>query len=326
MLRRSHENPVLTRADVPASTGLVDPSSVFNPGAVELGGRVHLMLRVQARSRATSLVMASSLDGRRFEVAPKVVELEGLEREARSLHHVYDARLTRVRADDGGEAVVVIFAADMDDACRLGVARSRDLERFEFLGFSETPSRNGVLFPEKVGGRWLRLERPNLVVDGAGVATGDAVRLAWSDDLVTWELDDTPLFEGRWRYWDELIGPGPPPIRTTRGWLCLYHGVATHFASANIYQAGAVLLDGADPSRVIGRTWDNLLEPRELYEQVGQVPNVVFPSGAVVRGLEPGATACDDDELLVYYGAADTCVGLAMAKVGQLVEACLADR
>jgi len=324
MLRRATVNPILTRADVPAMDGLFDPSSVFNPGAVEHGGRVHLMLRVQARSRATSLVLASSVDGRRFEVDDRPVVFEGLEREPRTLHHVYDPRLTRV--DDG---VVVLFAADMDDACRLGVARSvapHDLRAdggFEFLGFTDWPSRNGVLFPERIDGRWCRLERPNLVTDDGGVATGDAVRLAWSDDLVTWELDETVLFEGRWRYWDELIGPGPPPLRTSAGWLCLYHGVATHFASANIYQAGAVLLDASDPRRVIGRTWDNLLEPREPYELTGQVPNVVFPSGAVVRGLEPGAAAADGDEVLVYYGAADTCVGLAMGQVGELVEACL---
>jgi len=325
MLRRAKANPILTRGDVPAMEGLVDPSSVFNPGAVELDGRVHLMLRVQARSRATSLVMASSVDGRRFSVADRPVVFEGLEREARTLHHVYDPRLTRV-----GDEVVVVFAADMDDACRLGVARSiaphDPLEhgRFEFLGFTPWPSRNGVLFPERIDGRWCRLERPNLVVDEAGVATGDAVRLAWSDDLVEWELEDAPLFEGRWRYWDELIGAGPPPIRTAAGWLCLYHGVATHFASSNIYQAGAVLLDGDDPRRVLGRTWDNLLEPREPYELTGQVPNVVFPSGAVVRGLEPGGVAGDEEEVLVYYGAADTCVGLAMGAVGELVQACLA--
>lgn len=322
MLRRATVNPILTREDVPAMDGLVDPSSVFNPGAVEHGGRIHLLLRVQARSRATSLVLASSVDGRRFEVDDRPVVLEGLEREQRTLHHVYDPRLTRV-----GDDVVVVFAADMDDACRLGVARStapHDLSRFAFLGFTEWPSRNGVLFPERIEGRWCRLERPNLVTDAGGVATGDAVRLAWSDDLVTWELEDEALFAGRWRYWDELIGPGPPPIRTAAGWLCLYHGVATHFASANIYQAGAVLLDGDDPRRVLGRTWDNLLEPREPYELTGQVPNVVFPSGAVVRGLEPGGVADDGDEVLVYYGAADTCVGLAMGSVGELVGACLA--
>lgn len=322
-LHRAAENPILTRGDIPAATGILDPSSVFNPGAIELDGRVHLMLRVQARSRRTSFVMASSVDGRGFEVATQAVQFEGIEAEERELFHLYDARLTAMQAD--ASEVLVTFAADMHDACRLGVARTSDLKHFEFLGFSETPARNGVLFPHKFGGRYLRLERPNTVVDNGGVATGDAVRLAASDDLVTWEpLDRAPVLQGRPRLWDELVGSGPPPIATRHGWLHLYHGVATHFASSNIYQAGAVLLDLEDPGVVLGRTDGNLLEPREVYELVGQVPNVVFPSGAVVRGLAPGAAAADDDQLFVYYGAADTSVALATARVGDLVQACRA--
>lgn len=320
MLQRAPESPVLTRADIPASTGLVDPSSVFNPGAVAFGGRVHLMLRVQARSRATSLVMASSDDGRRFEVASETVRFDGIEREGRELFHVYDPRLTRI--DD---QVVVLFAADMADACRVGVARSRDLESFEFLGFSELPSRNAVLFPERIGGRYLRLERPNQRLTSGGVASGDAVVLAESEDLCTWALVDggAPVFEGRPRYWDELIGSGPPPVKTRAGWLHLYHGVATHFASSNIYQAGAVLLDLDDPRRVIGRSWDNVLEPREAYELSGQVPNVVFPSGWIVRDLDEGGFARGSSEVLVYYGAADTCVGLCTSTVDELLAACV---
>ncbi|MBC8451237.1 MAG: glycoside hydrolase family 130 protein, partial [Planctomycetes bacterium] len=317
-------NPILTREDIPRATGLVDPSSVFNPGAVEFEGRVLLMLRVQARSRATSFVMASSLDGRRFDVAEKTVTFEGLEAETRELFHLYDARLTCLTDETGGLEGVVIFAADMHDACRLGVARTRDFESFEFLGFTEEPARNGVLFPEKFGDQYLRLERPNTVRDAGGVATGDAVRLSSSPDLVHWTPLERPLIlAGRPRYWDELIGSGPPPVKTRHGWLHLYHGVATHFASANIYQAGAVLLDLDDPSKVLGRTWENLLEPREPYELTGQVPNVVFPSGMVVRGLAPGGVAADGDELLVYYGAADTSVGLCSARIGDLVAACL---
>jgi len=323
-LLRFEGNPIVTRDDIPRATGIFDPSSVFNPGAVELGGRVHLMLRVQGRSRATSFVMASSPDGQRFEVAEKTVHFDGIESEMRQLFHLYDARLTCLVDEAGGFEVIVVFAADMHDACRLGVARTRDLEHFEFLGFSEEPARNGVLFPEKFAGQYLRLERPNTVCDSGGVATGDAVRLSASPDLVHWTpLDRPPILAGRPRFWDELIGSGPPPVKTRHGWLHLYHGVATHFASANIYQAGAALLHLEDPSVVLGRTWENQLEPREPYELMGQVPNVVFPSGMVVRGLTPGGEAADEDELFVYYGAADTSVALASARIGDLVAACL---
>ena len=318
MLNRHPENPILTRADIPASTGISDASSVFNPGAVFFKERIHLLLRVQSRSRSTSLVMASSSDGVHFEVAETPVHFDGLERESRPIYHVYDPRLTVIE-----DEIVVFFAADMEDACRVGTARTTDLESFEFLGFSELPSRNAVLFPERVGGRYLRLERLNARVTAGGVATGDAVSLADSDNLVDWNVREEPVFAGRPRYWDELIGSGPPPVKTRAGWLHIYHGVATHFASSNIYQAGAVLLDLENPARVIARSWNNILEPREAYELTGQVPNVVFPSGWIVRDLDADGFAVNSSEVLIYYGAADTCVGLATTTVGDLLAACV---
>ena len=118
---------------------------------------------------------------------------------------------------------------------------------------------------------------------------------------------------GRSRYWDELIGAGPPPVLTGRGWLLVYHGVATHFAAANIYQAGCVLLDRDDPCRVLARGGNNILEPREPWELTGQVPNVVFPSGL---------TVADDGTARIFYGAADTCVGLLETTLADLVAAC----
>jgi predicted GH43/DUF377 family glycosyl hydrolase len=210
----------------------------------------------------------------------------------------------------------------MEDVCRVGMARSKDLVHFEFLGFSEWATRNAVLFPERIGDQYLRLERPNAKVLEGGVVTGDAVRLAQSSDLIHWELVGAPVFQGRPHYWDELIGSGPPPVKTRAGWLHIYHGVATHFSSSNIYQAGAVLLDLNDPGRVIGRTWQNILEPREPYELMGQVPNVVFPSGWIVREFDSEGYATESSEVLVYYGAADTSVGLCRTTIGALLGAC----
>ena len=152
----------------------------------------------------------------------------------------------------------------------------------------------------------MRLERPN---DPGG--SGTEIWLATSDDLVTWTRV-SPVMEGRLHYWDERIGPGPPPVRVDDGWLLVYHGIATHPASGDLYQAGVALLDGDDPWEVLARSRENILEPRELYEMVGQVPNVVFPSGWVVDG----------DDIKLYYGAADTCVGLAHTTVTELLRAC----
>ena len=179
----------------------------------------------------------------------------------------------------------------------------------------------GCFFPARVGGRYLRLERPNEAVLDGGVTSGEAIVLAASDDLVRWEVMG-PVMEGRAHYWDERIGSGPPPVRTADGWLHLYHGIATHFAAANIYQAGAVLLDREDPTRVLARTRENLLEPRALWEMVGQVPNVVFPSGWIIDGVTSDEEAAPDARVRIYYGAADTCIGLADTTVGELLRAC----
>jgi beta-1,4-mannooligosaccharide/beta-1,4-mannosyl-N-acetylglucosamine phosphorylase len=101
----------------------------------------------------------------------------------------------------------------------------------------------------------------------------------------------------------------------------VYHGIATHFGSVNIYQAGVALLDLEDPLRVVGRSRDNVLEPRKMYELVGQVPNVVFPSGMIVDEVDDEGFATDESKLRLYYGAADSTVCLATGTVGGLLSA-----
>jgi beta-1,4-mannooligosaccharide/beta-1,4-mannosyl-N-acetylglucosamine phosphorylase len=316
-MRRVPGNPILTRADVPdIPPRLTDVTSVFNPGAIKAGGIITLMLRVQARSRETFMVMAESADGSRFVVRPEIVELKGIETVRERIYHVYDARITPL---DG--AHYVMFAMDMDGGCQLGLARTEDLREFRFLGVTSADDvRNGVLFPEKVGGLYLRLERPNKARLEGGPTTGTEIWLAGSDDLIRWKRLG-PVMGGRFHYWDEFIGSGPPPVKTRRGWLHIYHGVTTHFGSANIYQAGVALLDLRDPTKVVGRSRGNILEPREPYELSGQVPNVVFPSGMVVEEFDAEGYALPSSPVKVYYGAADTAVGLAETTVSELLEA-----
>lgn len=318
VLVRSSDNPIITGFDVPAMPPLlVDPSSVFNPGATKFGDRYILLLRVQSRGRRTFLVLAESDDGRNFDVRRDTVRIEGLDAKSEGIHHVFDPRITRI--DD---TWYVMFAVDTDTICRVGVARTTDFERFELVGISTGPDvRNGVLFPVRRNGVYLRLDRPNRIQLADGPTTGDEIVLSESDDLVTWrELGS--VLRGRPRLWDERIGAGPPPLRTRRGWLLVYHGVATHFSGANIYQAGAAILDLEDPRRVVARTRDNILEPRKLYELVGQVPNVVFPSGWIVDEFDEDGFARESGRVLLYYGAADTSVCLATSSVGRLLDAC----
>jgi len=125
------------------------------------------------------------------------------------------------------------------------------------------------------------------------------------------------VISGRKHYWDEIMGAGPPPIKTREGWLLIYHGIAMHYAP--IYQAGVVLLDLENPAKVIARGRYNILEPRDLYEVAGQVPNVVFPSGMTVDNYDEEGFALPNSNVHVYYGAADTVIGLARTTVAELI-------
>ncbi|MEZ4388880.1 MAG: hypothetical protein R3D98_15150 [Candidatus Krumholzibacteriia bacterium] len=310
--------PLLTRDHVPdVPPDLVDATSVFNPGACRReDGRPMLLLRVQTRGRRTLLMRAFGCQRGDCRVEKHVVEVAGLEALGEPVHHVYDPRITHL-----GDRWYVTCALDLDRGCRVGIFTTSDFTRLRLLAVTgRRDVRNGVLFPQMVGGRYLLLERPNTFDPHGGVLSGDTIELLSSDDLRTWRNEGVVL-RGRWRGWDELIGAGPPPILTERGWLVIYHGVATHLGGG-IYQAGAVLLARDDPRTVLARTRDNILEPREGWEMVGQVPNVVFPSGLVTGPPRPDGSLPDDGELTLLYGAADTCVGAATTTVGALLAAC----
>lgn len=315
MLTRHGKNPIVTRTDIPdIAPHLIDVSSVFNPGAIKFNGKYILLLRVQSRGRETFIVKAVSDNGVDFTVDSKIVDFKGMELVKETIYHIYDARITKI-----GDAHYVMFAMDMDAGCQLGLGRTTDFETFEFLGIvSQGDIRNGVLFPEKVNGKYLRFDRPNKVQLASGVSSGNTICLSSSDDLLHWTTV-AEVMGGRFHYWDENIGSGAPPVKTREGWLHVYHGVAMHFASSNIYQAGVALHDLADPSKVLFRGRYNILEPREVYELTGQVPNVVFPCGMIVEEYDAEGFALPESKVLVYYGGADTVVGLAVSTIQELI-------
>jgi beta-1,4-mannooligosaccharide/beta-1,4-mannosyl-N-acetylglucosamine phosphorylase len=317
-MKRHPINPVLTRGDVPdIKPHLVDCSSVFNPGAIKFGDKYLMMVRTQSRSRETFMVMAESDDGIHFTVDNKAVDFKGIEEIKEKIYHIYDARITFLEG-----TWYIMFAMDMDAGCQLGLGQTDDFKEFRFLGITSNEDiRNGVLFSEKIGGKYMRLDRPNKARHSSGPTSGSTIWLSSSDNLIDW-TPVAPVIEGRFHYWDEFIGSGPPPVKTRQGWLHIYHGVATHFGSANIYQAGVMLLDLKDPSKVISRGFYNILEPREPWELSGQVPNVVFPSGIIVDKYDSEGFALLESEVFVYYGAADTCVGLAVSTIAELIGHC----
>jgi len=317
-LRRSELNPILTRADIPeVAPDVVDVSSVFNPGAIKVDSTYMLLLRVQTRGRETVLMLATSSDGERFAVRPECAAISGLERVAGRIYHLYDPRITSIEGNH-----YIMLAADTDDGCRLATVGTTDFSRFELLGFDPAgDTRNGVLFPQLFSGKYLRLERPNSSQLAGSSPSGSTITLSESTDLKQWS-DRGPVMSGRARYWDELLGAGPPPVKTRAGWLLVYHGIATHFAAASIYQAGVALLDLENPQRVLARSRQNILEPREPYELTGQVPNVVFPSGMIVEEHDEQGFARPESAVRLYYGAADTCVALALTTVQELIDSC----
>lgn len=189
-----------------------------------------------------------------------------------------------------------------------GLLLSDDLRTFRRLGRitrSDVDDRDVILFPEKVGGRYVMLHRP---MQWAGPGYDNAYPAMWlcySDDLLTWS-ESTMLAKGEF-HWENKIGGSCPPIRTEHGWFVIYHAVD----SKGIYRVGVMMLDLEDPSKVIARTPEPIMEPEEDYEWNGLYPHgVVFPTANVVV----------DDVLYVYYGAADQKIGVATADFPALVE------
>jgi len=309
-------NPVIDRNDIPEIIpDLVNVTSVFNPGATFFNGKILLMLRVQNRARETYFVMAESEDGINFRVEDSSITWKGIDKVDERIYHVYDPRITKI-----GNEYYIMFAMDMDSGCKLGLGKTLDFKKFQFIDIvSEEDNRNGVLFPEMVNGKYLRLDRPNKVQLEDGPLTGSSIWLSSSTDMLSWQ-QQKEIIKGKPHYWDELIGAGPPPVKTSKGWLQIYHGIAMHYQP--IYQAGVMLLDLKDPSSLISRGRFNILEPRELYETTGQVPNVCFPTGIIVEDYDDDGFAEMNSKVLIYYGAADTSIALATSTIEELINNC----
>jgi beta-1,4-mannooligosaccharide/beta-1,4-mannosyl-N-acetylglucosamine phosphorylase len=163
-LRRYSNNPIIEPKNIPnISPDIIDATSVFNPGAIKFNDKILLMLRVQNRARETYFIMAESDDGIDFEIADEYIKWEGLEKVNEKIYHLYDPRITKI-----GNEYYIMFAMDIKSGCFLGLGKTDDFKKFEFLGIvSEEDNRNGVLFPEKVNGKYVVFHRiyPNILVD-----------------------------------------------------------------------------------------------------------------------------------------------------------------
>lgn len=294
----------------------MDVSSVFNPGGIQIDGTTHLLLRVQNRGRETFTLHAKSADGVQFELDSNPISFIGLDHVEETIFHIYDPRITQI-----GNTIYIVMAVDVVGKCLLALFKTSNFNELHFLGFTGIDDcRNGVLFSEKINGKYAMLDRPNKKSVESGTTTGSEIWFSESTDLIHWE-PKKQVMEGKLHYWDEFIGAGPPPIKTHLGWLLVYHGIAMHYQP--IYQVGVVLLDLENPWEVKYRGRYNILEPRELWELTGQVPNVVFPTALIVDEVNEDGFAKLDSPVKLYYGAADTHVGMATSTIQELIDACM---
>ena len=191
----------------------------------------------------------------------------------------------------------------------IGIAKTIDFQTFQAVGELSVPSnRNAALFPEKINGRYARLERPQ-DINGTG-----RIWVNYSPDLLYWGQGQ-PIVLPKTPWSSEKTGAGAIPIKTDHGWLCIYNATAKNCATENYY-LGVMLLDLEHPEQVIAAPMQFILQAETPYECMGQVPNVVFTNGAVVM---------PDGTLNIYYGAADTRICLAQVPVNDLLEYCLSE-
>jgi len=214
---------------------------------------------------------------------------------------VEDPRITRI-----GDTFYITYVAVSRHGVATALASTRDFQSFERHGIVFCPeNKDVVLFPEKIGGRFYALHRPS----GAAAFCKPEMWLATSPDLVHWGEHEP--FLGGSGVWDVgRVGAGTPPIRTSEGWLEIYHGNSRREEDRGIgaYAAGLLLLDGKNPRRILGACGQAFV-PETDYEREGFVPDVVFPTGIVERG----------ETLLVYYGAADTCMAVVEFSLAELL-------
>lgn len=289
-MERFSDNPILR----PIEEHPWESRQVFNAAAIYLDGKIHLLYRAIGNDNISRVGYATSLDGytikERFD---KPIFEPATESEKNG---VEDPRLSEI---DG--QLVLAYTALREYAhlqvyqIALTTITIEDFVKREWnwgvrrLPFPGIRNKDGVIFPQKIGGRYVMLHRvePDICV-------------AYSDDMNHW-CDLTSVMNPEPNSWDDWkIGVAGQPIKINEGWLMIYHGVNVE----RMYSLGIAILDKDHPEQVLYRSKEQILAPKEDYERFGKVPNVVFSCGNVIL----------DDKLFVYYGGGDSV--LCVATIG----------
>lgn len=325
LLQRYEKNPIL----IPNEANWWESKAVFNCAILHYENKFHMLYRAigEYERYISRIGYASSTDGYSFARSNHIA-LEPTQDYEK--YGIEDPRMVEI--DNQVYITYVILSAYVTDGAVVeastALATTTDFLKYTRLRVITSKGSNNkdvVLFPEKMNqqqssvlssstssnnadgaGKYFFLHRPSSWIGSTYGVDKPSIWLGEGNALTNFEKH-TLLLKPE-EDWEELkVGAGPPPIKTRAGWLVIYHGVSRE----KVYSAGAALLDLHDPSKIIGRTKTPILEPKEPYEKLGDVNNVVFPTGACV---------VDNDTLFVYYGAADKVCCLATADLNYLLD------
>jgi beta-1,4-mannooligosaccharide/beta-1,4-mannosyl-N-acetylglucosamine phosphorylase len=275
---------------------------IFNSAVVPWQGKFIGVFRAETTNGRPHLHLGHSDDAISWTFDEERIPMKDEKGEVFHPNYAYDPRLVKVE-----DMYYIIWCTDFFGAA-IGIAMTKDFKSFVRLENPFLPfNRNGVLFPEKIGGNYVLLSRPS---DSGHTPFGD-IFLSESPDMKYWGAHRHVMGKGGEGWWQGLkIGGGPAPIKTSEGWLLFYHGVC-QTCNGYVYSMGGVILDLDEPSKVKYRCRNYVLTPEESYETTGFVDNVVFPCAT----LTDAATG----RIAIYYGAADTYVALAFTTVSEIV-------
>ncbi len=300
MIKRYLGNPIVTKKDVPYPV-----ATVHNAGMVKYNDEYIMLFRSHKLNGRSIIGKAVSSDGYNFTVdhEPFLTPATSGFFEEYEAHGIEDPRIVLIDGE-----YLITYSAYSQHGVRIGLAKTKDfktVERFSLI--TQADYRNVVIFPQKFNGLYARLDRPHSEISPW------AIWISYSPDLRYW--GDSQLIMNPMKYhWDEMkIGPGATPIKTPRGWLNIYHGVFPTMAGS-VYRLGVALHDLAHPAKIIAVGDEWILQPEEIYEITGYVPNVVFTCGAIP---EP------DGSVKIYWGGADTVMCVGTANIEELVDHCL---
>lgn len=294
---RYDKNPVIGRRP------LKDGGRIFNSAVVPYKGEFIGVFRADHKNGYPNLHIGKSKDAIHWQIEEEIIRFQNEDGSpAKPILYGYDPRLVEI------EGIYYITWCNYFNGPTIGIAKTKDFKTFVQLENAFVPfNRNGVLFPRKINGNYVLLNRPS---DNGHTPFGD-IYLSQSPDMTYWGKHRLVMATPHYWWKNTKLGPGPIPIETTEGWLLIYHGVCTT-CSGLIYSIGAALLDIDDPSKVLADCADYILTPEEPYETIGFVANVAFPC-ATLQDADTGRIA-------IFYGAADTYCALAFTQIDELIE------